>query len=128
MLPEKLHDEGLAVDLPVHHLLPRQNVLLRLPDSGLIVPSQQIGVAQVCPPFRIAHALIENPFDLTPDAMLQCRQSFENLLQPVPLVNSDHEAVAGHINGLEELPFLFHRVEFNAVFVVETVVVMLIAH
>lgn len=36
MLPEKLHNEGLAVDLPVHHLLSRQNVLLRLPDSGII--------------------------------------------------------------------------------------------
>ena len=36
MLPEKLHNQGLAVDLPVYHLLSRQNVFLRLPDSGII--------------------------------------------------------------------------------------------
>ena len=36
MLPEKLHNQGLAVDLPVHHLLSRQNILLCLPDSGII--------------------------------------------------------------------------------------------
>ena len=115
MLPEKLHNQGLAVDLPVYHLLSRQNILLRLPDSGiiaglmflflltpfcltlcfllfiplapflqngsvvrfgLVISPKQIGKAQVCPPFRIAHALIENPFNLTPDAMLQCGQPF----------------------------------------------------
>ena len=36
MLPEKLHNQGLAVDLPVYHLLSRQNILLSLPDSGII--------------------------------------------------------------------------------------------
>ena len=46
----------------------------------------------------------------------------------MPLVNSNHKAIAGNINSLEELPFLFHRVEFNTILIVEAVVVMLIAH
>ena len=94
----------------------------------LIVPSQQIGKAQVCPPFRIVHTLIENPFNLTPDAMLQRGQPFQNFFQSVPLVDTHHEAIAGNINSLEELPFLFHRVEFNTILIVEAVVVMLVAH
>ena len=46
----------------------------------------------------------------------------------MPLVNSNHKAIAGNINSLEELPFLFHRVEFNTILIVEAVIVMLAAH
>ena len=94
----------------------------------LIVPAQQIGKAQVCPPLRIAHTLIKNPFNLTPDAMLQCRQPFQDFLQPVPLVNAYHEPLAGDKDRLKKLPFLFHRVEFNTILIVEAVIVMLAAH
>ena len=72
--------------------------------------------------------LIENPLALTPDAMLQRGQPFQDFLKPVPLVNAHHKPVTWNINRLEELPFLLHCVEFNAIFVVEAVVVVLVAH
>ena len=60
--------------------------------------------------------------------MLQRGQPFQDFLKPVPLVNAHHKPVTWNINCLEELPFLLHCVEFNAVFVVEAVVVVLVAH
>ena len=44
------------------------------------------------------------------------------------LVNAYHEPLAGDNDRLKKLPFLFHRVEFNTILIVEAVIVMLIAH
>ena len=92
------------------------------------IPSKQICKSQISPPVRGFHTLIENPLDLTPDAMLQRGQPFQNFFKSVPLVNAHHKPVTWNINRLEELPFLLHCVEFNAIFVVEAVVVVLVAH
>ena len=80
-----------------------------------LIPSKQIGKSQISPPVRGFHTLIENPLDLTPDAMLQRGQPFQDFLKPVPLVNAHHKPVTWNINCLEELPFLLHCVEFNAI-------------
>ena len=60
--------------------------------------------------------------------MLQRRQPFQDFLKSVPLVNAHHKPVTWNINRLEELPFLLHCVEFNAVFVVEAVVVVPVSY
>ena len=90
------------------------------------IPSKQICKSQISPPVRGFHTLIENPLDLTPDAMLQRGQPFQNFFKSVPLVNAHHKPVTWNINRLEELPFLLHCVEFNAIFVVEAVVASLV--
>ena len=86
------------------------------------------GMVKLCSLPKKNSTLIENPLDLTPDAMLQRGQPFQNFFKSVPLVNAHHKPVTWNINRLEELPFLLHCVEFNAIFVVEAVVVVLVAH
>ena len=138
-----LTDGGIVTGLSFLCQLLFTGVLLRPPfislplpfrsNGGIVgfcflIPSKQIGKSQISPPVRGFHTLIENPLDLTPDAMLQRGQPFQDFLKPVPLVNAHHKPVTWNINCLEELPFLLHCVEFNAVFVVEAVVVVLVAH
>ena len=58
------------------------------------IPSKQICKSQISPPVRDFHTLIENPLDLTPDAMLQRGQPFQNFFKSVQ--NKLEYAATGH--------------------------------